>query len=245
MQTAALQAANIEMRYEALDVAPQHLSTTLRNLGDENAAGNVTRPHKRAVFELCDVVTEVGARSAAVNTFWFKNGLLYGDNTDVAGFNVAARALVHDTFEGRVLLYGAGGAAAGVLEALSKWPRVVVDILARNRLAAEELALRYSDVARYTELAKERLWEANLVVNATPVGQDDDSVPFDVNDLGPHAKVFDLVYRRGGTMLVRRARAAGYEAEDGTRMLVEQGALSFQRWFGFEPDRGAMQLAIA
>ena len=118
-------------------------------------------------------------------------------------------------------------------------------MVARNRAAGEELASRYSDFACYMEVTQGRLREAKLVVNATPVGQDDESVPFDVNDLAPSAKVFDLVYRRGGTMLVRRARAAGHDAEDGTMMLVEQGALSFQRWFGQTPDRRAMQLAIA
>jgi shikimate dehydrogenase len=170
---------------------------------------------------------------------------LHGDNTDVGGFETAVRSLVHDRFEGSIVLFGAGGAAAGVVEALSNWPNVTVDIVARNRAAAEQLAGRYSDFARYVEITRERLRSAKLVINATPVGQDDDSVPFDINDLGPSAKIFDLVYRRGGTMLVRRAQAAGFAAEDGTTMLLEQGALSFERWFGRAPDRNAMRLAIA
>ena len=245
MQNAALRAANIEMRYEALDVVPGHLTMVFMQLAEERAAGNVTRPHKRAVFELCDVLTGVAARSGAVNTFWMENERLHGDNTDVGGFNLAARALVHDTFEGSVVLFGAGGAAAGVLEALSDWPNISVDIVARNRVVGEELAMRYSDFAHYVELTAERLRVAKLVINATPIGQDDDSVPFDVNSLGPSARIFDLVYRRGGTMLVRRARASGYDAVDGTEMVIEQGALAFERWFGIRPDRNAMRLAIA
>lgn len=245
MQNAALKAAGIDLKYEALDVLPEHLSANLRELADENAAGNVTRPHKKAVFELCDVATSVAARSGAVNTFWMDDGRLHGDNTDVTGFDSALRALVRDSLEGTVVLFGAGGGAAGVLEALSNWPNVIVDIVARNRAAAEALARRYSDVARFVEITPERLRGAKLVVNATPIGQDDDSVPFDVNDLGPSARVFDLVYRRGGTMLVRRARASGLEAEEGSGMLIEQGAAAFERWFGRAPDRNAMRLAIA
>jgi shikimate dehydrogenase len=245
MQNAALAEAGLDIRYEAIDVEPALLSSVVRGLAEEGAAGNVTRPFKRAVFELCDVVTAVAARSAAVNTFWFEDRMLHGDNTDVAGFQRAASTLVHDRFEGLVTLFGSGGAAAGVLEALSSWANVRVDLVARNRVVGEELAMRYSDFTHYVELTKERLREARLVVNATPIGQSDDAVPFDVNDLSPAAKVFDLVYRRGGTMLVRRALAEGHEAVDGTMMLVEQGALSFERWFGFAPDRNAMQLAIA
>jgi shikimate dehydrogenase len=128
---------------------------------------------------------------------------------------------------------------------LSNWPNITVDIVARNRVRAEQLAARYSDFAHYVEMTAERLREEKLIINATPIGQDDDSVPFDVNALGPSARIFDLVYRRGGTMLVRRARASGFDAVDGTEMLIEQGALAFERWFGFPPDRNAMRLAIA
>lgn len=245
MQTAALRAAGIDIKYAAMDVPPAQLAAAVRGLAGENAAGNVTRPHKRAMFDLCDVRTPVAHRSGAVNTFWFEGPLLHGDNTDVAGFDRAARSLVHDRFEGVVTLFGAGGAAAGVLEALSAWPHIVVDLVARNRVAAEDLVSRYSGFVRHIEITQERLREARLVINATPIGQDDNSVPFDVNELTSSAKVFDLVYRRGGTMLVRLARAAGLDAEDGTKMLVEQGALAFQRWFGREPDRNAMQLAVS
>lgn len=245
MQNAALRAAKIDLRYEAVDVEPAQLSKVLRTLLEENVAGNVTRPHKRAVFELCDVVTTVAARSGAVNTFWLEDARLHGDNTDVRGFDSAVRSVLPSPFEGAISLFGSGGAAAGVLEALSQWSDIRVDIISRNRATAEELETRYSDFAHYVMLTPERLREARLVINATPVGQDDDSIPFDVKLLAPTAKVFDLVYRRGGTMLVRLARAAGLDAEDGTRMLVEQGALSFERWFGCSPDRNAMQLAIA
>lgn len=245
MQNAALQAAAIDAHYEALDVQPANLPKVLGELAEVNGAGNVTRPHKRAVFSLCDSVTGVAARSGAVNTFWFEGDKLHGDNTDVAGFDRAVRKLVHDRYEGSVTLFGSGGAAAGVLEALSTWPGITVDLIARNSLAGAELVSRYPDFVHYVEMTRERLHEAKLVINATPIGQDDDSVPFDVNHLHSSARVFDLVYRRGGTLLVRLARDAGLEAEDGTMMLVEQGALSFERWFGFEPDRTVMQLAIS
>lgn len=245
MQNAALQSAGMDLHYEALDVESRDLAKVMRGLAADGAAGNVTRPHKRTVFSLCDVVTEVAARSGAVNTFWFEDQLLHGDNTDVAGFDRAVRALIHGGYEGSVSLFGSGGAAAGVLEALREWTGISVDLIARNRISGDELASRYSGFVHHVAMTRERLREAKLVINATPVGQDDDSVPFDVSELHPMAKVFDLVYRRGGTMLVRRARAAGLAAEDGTMMLVEQGALSFERWFGCSPDRGAMLLAIS
>jgi shikimate 5-dehydrogenase len=57
--------------------------------------------------------------------------------------------------------------------------------------------------------------------------------------------VLDLVYRAGGTEWVRAARARGLAAADGTVMLVEQGAASFERWFGITPDRAVMWSSLA
>jgi shikimate dehydrogenase len=54
----------------------------------------------------------------------------------------------------------------------------------------------------------------------------------------------DLVYRPGGTPWVKAARKKGIRAADGLPMLLEQGALSFQRWFGIEPDREAMRQSL-
>ena len=85
---------------------------------------------------------------------------------------------------------------------------------------------------------------ATLVVNATPVGLRDDTVPVGVDALAPDSAVLDLAYRANETAFVRDARARGHKAIDGLTMLVEQGALSFERWFGVAPDRGAMWAAV-
>jgi len=85
-QNAALQAAKIALTYEALDVPPRELRVLLRQLKDQNAAGNVTIPHKLSVHASCDEVTDIAERVGAVNTFWFESGKLHCDNTDVGGF---------------------------------------------------------------------------------------------------------------------------------------------------------------
>jgi shikimate dehydrogenase len=76
------------------------------------------------------------------------------------------------------------------------------------------------------------------------VGQQDEDQPVNVALIPKSAAVLDLVYRRGGTPWVNAARANGNRAADGLPMLLEQGALAFQRWFGKEPDREAMRLSL-
>lgn len=244
-QNAALRAAGIELEYEALDVAPNDLRATLGKLRKVKAAGNVTIPHKAAVHASCDRMTDLATRVGAVNTFWFESGQLNCDNTDVGGFDAAARALVGDEIAGaRVVVLGAGGAAAAVLAAVERWPDSRAVIVGRSADRVASLARRFRDVARVGKSVDAAVAEATLVVNATPIGQHDDERPLDVKIIARETAVMDLVYRRGGTPWVKAARKRGNRAADGLPMLLEQGALSFQRWFGMEPDREAMRQAL-
>jgi shikimate dehydrogenase len=244
-QNAALRAAKIPLKYEALDVAPAELRSTLRELSEAKAAGNITIPHKTAVHASCDKVSEVADRVGAVNTFWFQSADLHCDNTDVAGFDSAVRALVGgDPINARVVLIGSGGAAAAVLAAAERWQNARVKVVARNAEKARKLTRRFRDVASAETNLEKALVEATLIVNATPIGQHDDEQPVDVEMIEPTTAVFDLVYRRGGTPWVKAAREKGCRAADGLPMLLEQGALSFQRWFGIEPDREAMRQSL-
>jgi shikimate dehydrogenase len=244
-QNAALRAAGIPLVYEALDVGGRELRSVLRELRASNGAGNVTIPHKIAVHDLCDELTDLAAKVGAVNTFWVDSNKFHGDNTDVGGFDAAARALVGgDTTGARVLLLGAGGAAASVLAAIEDWPDAKVTVVARDAERAGKLAKRFPDVARAEKSVERAVRGATLIVNATPVGQQDEDQPLDVALIPKSAAVLDLVYRRGGTPWVNTARANGIRAADGLPMLLEQGALAFQRWFGKEPDREAMRLSL-
>lgn len=244
-QNAALKAANIPLVYEVLDVTPAALRGAMRRLRSARAAGNVTIPHKIAVHDLCDTLTDLAAKVGAVNTFWFGAGKLHGDNTDVAGFDAAARALVgNDVTKSRVVLLGAGGSAAAVLAAAEEWSGSEVVIVTRNSERGEALARRFPDVARVETSVGRAISEATLIVNATPVGLADEDHPIDLAIVPKTAAVLDLVYRRGGTSWVRSARERGIRAADGLPMLLEQGALAFRRWFGIDPDREAMRLSL-
>jgi shikimate dehydrogenase len=244
-QNAALRASGIPLDYEALDVSKSGLHPLLQSLKKVSAAGNVTIPHKFSVSERCDELTELAARVGAVNTFWFESGRLHGDNTDVGGFDVAARGLLGgDPSGARIVLLGAGGAAAAVLAAAEAWEGATVSIIARNGARAEALAQRFPDVARVETSAKRIVGDATLIVNATPVGQREDEQPLDVAIIPRSTAVMDMVYARGGTAWIKAARARGNRAADGLTMLLEQGALSFQRWFGIEPDREAMRQSL-
>lgn len=244
IQNAALASAGIALRYESVDVSPDELESTIERLREANAAGNVTRPHKSAVFRMADVRTPLAERAGAVNTFWFEQGRLHGDNTDIAGFDAAVTDLLGGHPESqRVVLFGAGGAAAAVLAAVSEWADSSVEIISRSPDRAARLAARFPGIAVVAG-NRSSLRTATLVVNATPIGQAGIDMPCSPEELPPSAAVFDLVYLKGGTAWVRAAAEREMRAAEGTLMLIEQGAAAFERWFGIPADRVAMAAAL-
>jgi shikimate dehydrogenase len=243
MQGAALRAAGIPLQYEAMDVPPSEISQTLETLVRERAAGNVTIPHKAAVYAACVRRTEVAEQAGAVNTFWVEPGGLCGDNTDVAGFDRAVESLGIPRAMQRVALLGAGGAASAVCVATRAWPRTSVFVVARRQEAGAQLAARFPHVTATSD-PSEVLAQCTLLVNATPVGIHEDMTPCDLRLLRSDAAVMDLAYGPNGTALVRGARERGHRASDGREMLLWQGAFAFNRWFGIMPDIDVMRSAL-
>lgn len=87
------------------------------------------------------------------------------------------------------------------------------------RAAYERTTFKFGS---YTTSTK-ALVAADLVVNATPLGMnEDDGAPFDTALLRAGQTVFDAVYGHGETALVRAAREAGCTVHDGAGMLVAQ-----------------------
>ena len=244
-QNAALGRAGLPLRYEALDVLPDSLDETLDALVSAAAAGNVTIPHKERVATRCARVSALGERVGAVNTFWVENGDLVGDNTDVGGFRHLLSATAPTiSRDWPVAVLGAGGSAAAVLVALDQEGFRDVRVHARTAARGSALCSRL-EVGRTVLDADDSLHDARLVVNTTPVGLDGHSLALDLELVEQSAVILDLVFGRNETPLVRAARARGHVAADGLAMLLEQGALAFERWFGIAPDRDAMRASVA
>jgi shikimate dehydrogenase len=244
-QNAALRAVGREQSYTAREVTAVDIPLVLAACLQSNTGGNVTMPHKRAVYEAAAQRTASAERTGAVNTFWWEQQTLVGHNTDVDGIQATVRALCAGGIHGDVVLFGAGGAAAAVLVALSELPQAVdgrIHIVARSVHSADALISRTGVPAVPHPSSDLMNWSpVRLVINATPLGMRvTDPLPLDVSVLSAHSAVFDLVYRREGTALVQAAHARGLRAEDGLRMLVEQGASAFECWFNAPAPRGAM-----
>lgn len=247
MQNAAMLAAGVDGVYFGLRCESADVPTLIRALALSGGGGNVTIPHKGTAVTAVDNATEAVAATGACNTFWGEDGRVCGDNTDVAGFESAARHLVGGIEGARVCVLGAGGAARAVVHAVLRAEGSCL-VLARSPDSLRRLEASFRDSARLctgTVPAMARSDSFDLLVNGTPVGLDGDSLPVDLGLFTHLGAVIDLVYRAGGTPLTAEARRRGIAACDGIAMLVAQGAASFERWWQRPAPLDAMRAALA
>ena len=92
------------------------------------------------------------------------------------------------------------------------------------------------DKAEFTygsyESASHVFAQADLVVNATPIGMHKgEKLPFDDTLLHEGQTVFDVVYGHGQTEFIASARAQGAKTYDGSGMLVMQALVTAQIFF--------------
>jgi shikimate dehydrogenase len=228
MHNAALRVVGLEgWRYQLLPLPPELFDETVRALPQAGFIGiNVTIPHKEAALALADEATSTARAIGAANTLTFTAGAVHADNTDAPGLLAA----LGDERPRSAVVLGAGGSARAVVHALSQLGSAI-RVWNRNAERARSLA------SEFGAEAVQDLPPADLLVNCTSVGLADPSstfkdLPLRADALGEYACVVDLVYRAGGTCLLREARRRGARVIDGIEVLVHQGALSFERWTG-------------
>lgn len=225
------------LQYISVDCAPHELSAkleALRRLGGRGA--NVTRPLKETALALAagtldDWTTAAGAANTLV---WQESGW-YAANTDCEA--LYRRLKSTSSAMRSALVLGAGGAArasAAVLQRLNYH----VAAAARNPAACDFADERLS----WSERVAPRDWA--VVVNATPLGQTGEAQEAEWPIPAAGGVAVDWVYRPNRTQFLEAAQAHGIATVDGLSLLVEQAALAWLVWFGYEGPREAMNEAV-
>ena len=238
IHNAAFAEAGLDWVYVPLPVAPQDLREALAGLVPLGFRGvNVTMPHKTEAADLIEHLSEDARVLRAVNTIVVRDGELEGHNTDAPGFDRFLRRDAGFDPQGRsALVYGAGGAARACALALARAGLARLTVAARDEVRAAPLATMVEALGvpvvlvRPGEAAEV---EADLVVNATPVGgAGQERAHPSLPHLGPGVLVIDLLYDPLSTDLQQRAKEAGAAVFGGLGHLLEQAALSFELWTG-------------
>ncbi|WP_171123778.1 MULTISPECIES: shikimate dehydrogenase [unclassified Ruegeria] len=229
--------------YIPMDVAPDDLEVVLRSLPKAGFVGaNVTVPHKEAALRLADNVSDRAQKIGAANTLVFReDGTIHADNTDGYGFmeNLRSGAPDWTPGDGPAVVFGAGGAARAVLQALVEAGVPKIMLTNRTRTRADKLKEEFGQTITVVDWvqAGNVVEDAELVVNTTSLGMQGQlelRVPLD--GLQPGAVVTDLVYAPLKTHLLQTAEEAGCTVVDGLGMLLHQAVPGFESWFGVRPE---------
>ena len=250
MHEAGYDALGIDARYVTFEPAPDDAAAAVRGAAALGVAGlNVTIPFKQDVLDAVDAAP-LAERIGAVNTVDFgpvragKSDRPRGYNTDAAGVR---RAFEHHdvTLDGTdAVVVGAGGAGRAAAFALAD---ADASVHVANRTTERAVSLA-DDVPNATggglNDLTERVAAADILVNATSVGMEEDATPVPAEALHAELAVLDAVYTPIETRLLADAAAAGATTVDGAWMLLFQGVEAFERWTGRDAPVDEMNRAL-
>lgn len=236
MHHAAYRSAGRDLIYRAIRVQPEEFPQAAKALRDKGYRGlNVTLPLKTLAYEWGQKnggTDNYSQKSKSSNCLDLVKG--FAHNTDVAGFCHPIKSLRISS----ALILGAGGAAKSAAVGLLNL-RIPTKIWARSpeksKAIIAELDMEIECVA---EIQAERY---DLVVNATSAGINGSCLPIDWRGKG---LAYDLAYGESAATFLNLAKDAGWSVLDGSVMLAEQGALSYEIWGLGEAPREAMMEAL-
>jgi shikimate dehydrogenase len=256
MHNAAFQTLGIAAVYVPLGVPEAGLIPLIETLQSLKALGaNVTVPYKEKVFAWLgrDHCSDNANKIGAVNTLIFKDGEIFGHNTDSLGFSLCLHEAGFLIPGNRAVLLGGGGAARAVAFPLlnTQIRSLAVSEIDRERVDRMALDLKDAGEAQVLAMAphsaelRAALQEADLIINATPLGLKlQDPLPVDQAWLPSGRCVMDLVYGAGDTPFLAAARAKGNKVIPGWQMLLHQGAAAFELWTNQPAPLAEMKKAL-
>ena len=241
-----------DVAYDRLWCPLDDFAGSVRRFAEAGGRGcNVTVPFKFEAIRLAARCSPRAALAQAANTLRFDQAGWYADNTDGAGLVRDIEGNAGIALAGsRVLLVGAGGAAAGALGPLIEARPAELVVANRTLDKAVALAESHSDLAaaHHVVLAPATLDTPgsafDVVVNASASSLTGAELPVPGGVLRAGTLALDMMYGPAARAFVDWAEAHGAIGRDGLGMLVEQAAEAFLVWRGVRPATASVLAAV-
>ncbi len=235
-----------KLHYDKREIPLDHFDASVQAFIDAGGHGcNITVPFKLEAAKLATQTSERGLLAQASNILTFKEGQILADNTDGIGLVDDIERNAGLPLKGlRLLLLGAGGAAAGVLGPLINARPAHISVANRTLHKASTLVARHQALAllQKVELVAHDLkaleTDYDVIINGTASSLSGTGVPVGEHVLKPGALAYDMMYGPGAQGFMDWATAHGAHPRDGLGMLVEQAAEAFLIWRGVRPPSG-------
>lgn len=195
--------------YQLYPMSLEQLKETLEKRAFKGL--NITIPYKKDVLPYCDEISDVVRKVGSANTLVMRNGRLYADNTDLAGFIFMLEKAGIELAGKKVVILGSGGTS------------LTAQAACRELGAGEYVVVSRSGPVDYTALY-EKHTDARVIINSTPVGMYPKNMesPVDLNRFPLLEGVADVIYNPARTKLLLDAREKNIPCIDGLWMLVAQ-----------------------
>ena len=254
VEEAGFAAAGLNWRYLTCKVDVENLTDSIRGMKATGMKGvNLTMPHKIAVIEHLDELSQAARIIGAVNTVKNCDGRLIGENTDGKGF---VKSLTDEgvSLQGKsITILGAGGAAKAIGVECALAGAKKITIINRNEARGRELVHTITENTS-TEAAF-LPWAQNaaipqgteILINATCVGLHPNihqCPDICYEDITPGMIVSDVVFNPAMPLFLQKAQEKGAKIITGLGMLVNQAALNFEIWTGVKAPREIMMEAL-
>ena len=256
---AALAEAGATIEIERWERRPHQLADALREVrdGEDFAGAIVASPHKEKAPALADALSDDARISGAVNVFVRADGRLRGHNTDADGVRAGLVSIlprVKGKWPRQAMVLGAGGGARAVVAVLIGSGFQHVAVLNRHLHKAEALVAHFSRTARHMEL-RARPWHdaiieaelarAELLVNASGSGAQDDESPIAPDLLPADRYVLDLVLNQATTALMAAANERGGTVANGQGAFLAACTETVRLLTGTAPQLDTLRAALA
>ena len=241
-----------QLSYERLLSPLDGFGALVREFAGSGAKGcNITVPFKFEAYALASQHSARARLAGAANLLRFDAQEWLADNTDGIG-------LVRDIQDNlglalnakRVLVLGAGGAAAGALGPLIEARPAELVLANRTLSKAQALLAAHADWGRQNGVplrahSLDACGEGfDILINATASSIAGAAVPVSSQVLAPGALALDMMYGAKAQGFLDWARGHGAIARDGLGMLVEQAAEAFHVWRGVRPHTASVLTAL-
>ena len=225
---------NIDATFDKIKLEEHEIKNFIQDIKEQKIAGcNVTVPFKKKVIPFLDKLSHEAEQTQSVNTITFDNGDLVGHNTDISGFDTAIKKLNFKIKGKKVLILGAGGVVPSIIFALKNMDVQEIIISNRTKEKAENLKVLFNNLKI---LEWGNLNDFHMVINATSLGLNNETINLDFSSLGNDKLFYDVIYNPHETNFLKIGKQLGYMAENGKKMFIHQAAASFKIWHNVQPE---------
>ena len=218
---------NIQGNYDKVSPNDNEIKSIIQKIKNKEIHGiNVTIPFKQFVIPFLETLSNTAIETNSVNTIFNKNGKIFGDNTDVYGFE---QSIINNkiNLEGKsAFIFGAGGVVPSIIFALLKLK--IKRIFVSNRTLKKAILIKEKfNLVEVVEWGK--IEKCDLFINSTSLGlKKDDNLGLIYNSFEKSNIFYDVIYNPPKTNLLAEAENNGHKTLNGRDMFLYQAQKAFE-----------------